>query len=183
MSPIRTPTAAPAPATAPATAAWRTHDELRPRSHTAARDPRTRSAVWSAWTEPDKLAQWFLPAPTIARIDRLEARPGGALVTSMSDDGAEFQPHMDACFLLAEPEERLVFTNAISSSWRPTDPDPVPLTAEITFAEHPDGTEYTVLLRHGNPTARARHEQLGFVEGWGSATAQLARLAEGAGTR
>ncbi|PJJ72137.1 uncharacterized protein YndB with AHSA1/START domain [Diaminobutyricimonas aerilata] len=137
-----------------------------------------RSTVWSAWTDAARLAQWFLPSPTIARVDRLEVRPGGALVTSMSDDGTVFVPHMDACFLVVEPGERLVFTNALDSTWRPTDPAPVPMTAEITFGEHPEGTQYGVLVRHGDPSARARHAELGFTEGWGGVTAQLARLVE-----
>jgi uncharacterized protein YndB with AHSA1/START domain len=53
------------------------------------------------------------------------------------------------------------------------------MTAEITFGEHPEGTDYRVVVRHGDPAARARHEQLGFVDGWGSVTAQLATLVEG----
>lgn len=137
-----------------------------------------RAALWSAWTEPDRFAQWFLPAPTILRVDRLEPRAGGGIVTAMSDDGVEFVPHMDACFLVVEPHERIVFTNAIDSAWRPADPAPVPLTAEITFREHPDGTDYTVVVRHGDRESRDRHDELGFAEGWGSVTEQLARLTE-----
>jgi uncharacterized protein YndB with AHSA1/START domain len=53
------------------------------------------------------------------------------------------------------------------------------MTAEITFGEHLEGTDYRVVVRHGDPAARARHEQLGFVDGWGSVTAQLATLVEG----
>ena len=69
-------------------------------------------------------------------------------------------------------------TNAIDRTWRPTDPAPVPMTAEIALGDHPDGTDYRVLVRHGDPAARARHEQLGFFEGWGSVTSQLAGVAE-----
>ena len=31
----------------------------------------------------------------------------------------------------------------------------------------------------GDPAARAKHEELGFVEGWGAVTKQLADVAEG----
>ncbi|MCY1136932.1 SRPBCC domain-containing protein [Actinoplanes sp. Pm04-4] len=138
-----------------------------------------RATVWRAWTDPDRFAQWWIPAPTVCRVDQLEARPGGGLVTRMSDDdGVTFAPHMDALFLLVEDEQRLVFTNAVDSSWRPTSPQPVALTAEITFADHPDGTDYRVLVRHGDPSAREHHEKLGFFEGWGAVTGQLATLAE-----
>jgi uncharacterized protein YndB with AHSA1/START domain len=120
-----------------------------------------------------------VPAPTVARVDRLDPRPGGALVTRMSDDGEAFVAHMDAAFLVVEERERLVFTNAIDSRWRPADPAPVAMTAEITFGEHPEGTDYRVVVRHGDPAARARHEQLGFLDGWGSVSDQLAAVAEG----
>jgi uncharacterized protein YndB with AHSA1/START domain len=35
-------------------------------------------------------------------------------------------------------------------------------------------------VRHGDPEARARHEELGFEDGWGTVAAQLAAVAEGA---
>jgi uncharacterized protein YndB with AHSA1/START domain len=138
-----------------------------------------RATVWRAWTDPSRLERWWVPAPTVARVDRLEVRPGGAFVSSMSDDGDVFVAQLDASFLVVDEHERLVFTNAIDSSWRPSNPAPVAMTAEITFGEHPEGTDYRVVVRHGDPAARARHEQLGFVDGWGSVTAQLATLVEG----
>lgn len=137
--------------------------------------PRT---VWRAWTEPDLLKRWWTPAPTLARVDRLEVRAGGAFVTSMSEDGHEYLPHTDSIFMVVEPETRLVFTNAIDSEWRPAVPAPVPMTAEISLTEHADGTDYRVVVRHGDPADRDRHEELGFFEGWGAVTAALAVLAE-----
>ncbi|WUI02915.1 SRPBCC domain-containing protein [Spirillospora sp. NBC_00431] len=142
-----------------------------------------RAVVWDAWTDPATLERWWLPAPSRCRVERLDVRPGGAFVTRMSDGGAEFVPHVDGTFLVVDELERIVFTNAIDSAWRPADPAPVPMTAEITLGEHPDGTDYRVIVRHGDPSARARHEKLGFAEGWGSVTAQLAALAESGATR
>ena len=137
-----------------------------------------RAVVWRAWTDPRRLEQWWVPAPTVARVDRLEARPGGALVTRMSDDGVEFVPHMDASFLVVDELERLVFTNAIDSRWRPAHPEPIAMVAEILLADHPVGTDYRVVLRHGDPAAGARHEEIGFFDGWSSVTGQLAVLVE-----
>lgn len=137
-----------------------------------------RASVWNAWTDADSLAQWWLPAPALCRVEKLEIEPAGAFVTRMSIDGAEFVPHLDACFLVVEERERLVFTNALDSSWRPAAGSPVPMTAEITLGDHPDGTDYRVLVRHGDPAARARHEELGFEYGWGSVTDQLTALVE-----
>ena len=142
-----------------------------------------RAVVWRAWTEPSQLEQWWVPAPAVARVDRLEARPGGAFVTRISEDGVEFGPHMDASFLVVDDRERLVFTNAVDSRWRPTRPDPIAMVAEIVLRDHPDGTDYRVVVRHGDPAARARHEELGFFDGWGAVTGQLAAFVEGAAVR
>lgn len=136
------------------------------------RAPRDR--VWAAWTDPDEIARWWLPAPLHCRVEQLAVVPGGAFVTSMSDDGIAFGPHVDACFVVVEPGERIVFTNALDSRWRPASPQPVSMTAEVTFGDHPQGTDYRVVVRHAGPGSRAHHDQLGFADGWGAVTAQLA---------
>jgi uncharacterized protein YndB with AHSA1/START domain len=137
-----------------------------------------RKQVWDAWTDPANLAQWWIPAPMRCRVERLDVQPGGAFVTSMSDDGDTFVPHLNACFLVVDEYERIVFTNSIDSEWRPASPAPVAITAEVVLRDHPDGTDYRVIVRHGDPAARARHAELGFADGWGTVTAQLAQLAE-----
>lgn len=134
--------------------------------------------VWDAWTTASLLQRWWTPAPTLTRVDRLDVRPGGGFVTQMSEDGQEYVPHTDSVFLLVEPRRRLVFTNAVDSHWRPTTPAPVAMTAEIVLGEHHEGTDYQAIVRHGDPDARRRHEQLGFFDGWGSVTAALAAVAE-----
>lgn len=137
-----------------------------------------RAVVWNAWTDPAVLERWWTPAPTRTRVDVLDARPGGGFVTRMSEDGHTYVPHTDAAFIVVEQGSRLVFTNAIDSGWRPAVPAPVPMTAEINLRDHPDGTEYVVIVRHGDSDARSRHERLGFFDGWGSVTDALIRLAE-----
>ncbi|MYW89156.1 polyketide cyclase [Amycolatopsis rubida] len=140
------------------------------------RAPRKR--VWDAWTDPASLARWWIPAPLRCRVEELDVRAGGAFVTRMSEDGDTFVPHLDACFLVVEDCERIVFTNALDRAWRPANPLPVAMTAEVLLRDHPDGTDYRVVVRHGDPAARERHAGLGFADGWGTVTAQLARVAE-----
>jgi uncharacterized protein YndB with AHSA1/START domain len=100
----------------------------------------------------------------------------------MSDDGVEFVAHLDATFLVVDELKRIVFTNAIDSAWRPTNPAPLAMTAEIIPSDHPNGTDYRIIVRHGDPAARARHQELGFADGWGMVTAQLAEVAETRGS-
>jgi uncharacterized protein YndB with AHSA1/START domain len=142
-----------------------------------------RAVVWRAWTDPARFAQWWVPAPAVCRVDRLDVRPGGAIVTQLSEDGVQFGPHLDATFLLVDQLERLVYTNAIDSTWRPANPAPIAMTAEISLADHPDGTDYRIVVRHGDPASRDLHEKIGFADGWGSVTQQLAEVAESEASR
>lgn len=135
-----------------------------------------RSAVWQAWTDPTQFAQWWIPAPALCRVQRMEVRPGGALLTEMSEDGKSFGPHMDACYLEVEEGRKLVLTNALSGGWRPAD-SPF-MTAVITLDDHDEGTAYRALVMHKDPETRAWHEEMGFFDGWGTVAAQLAALVE-----
>ena len=123
-----------------------------------------REAIWKAWTDPSRFAQWWVPEPAICKVLAMELRPGGALKTEISEDGGPFTPHLDACFLAIDERERIVFTNA--------------LTAIITLRDHPDGTDYVAYVMHKSNADRRMHEQLGFHDGWGTVIGQLATLVE-----
>ncbi|MFC3787016.1 uncharacterized protein YndB with AHSA1/START domain [Sphingopyxis italica] len=136
------------------------------------------AAVWDAWSDPAKLARWWIPAPIICRVDQLDLRPGGGFVTRMREEGAtDFQPHVDGCFLEAIPDERLVFTTVLTEGWQPVDPW-LALTAILTFEAKDGGTLYSARVLHKTPEESAKHEEMGFYEGWGTAIGQLAGLLE-----
>ncbi|AYJ50450.1 SRPBCC family protein [Rhodococcus sp. P1Y] len=135
-----------------------------------------RARVWAAWTTPSQLEQWWVPAPARSRVVELDLTPGGSFLTEISEGGGEFGPHIAGCFLAVDPLERIVFTNALVSGWRPAE-NPF-ITASITFAEHPEGTEYTALVKHKDTADAAQHRDLGFYDGWGTVTEQLAALTE-----
>jgi len=136
-----------------------------------------RSAVWHAWTDPDSFAQWWIPKPALCRVETMELVPGGALVTRMSENGGDFDPHLDACYLAVEPERKIVFTNALTGGWRPA-ADPF-ITAIITLTDHAEGTLYTARVMHKTSEVRQQHADLGFYDGWGTVATQLAALVEG----
>jgi uncharacterized protein YndB with AHSA1/START domain len=134
--------------------------------------------VWSAWTDPSSFAQWWVPAPAVCRVAEMDLRPGGALVTLISEDGGEFKPHLSGCFLDVAEQRRIVFTNALVGGWRPAE-HPF-MTAVITLEDHPEGTAYAAHVMHRNAADRNLHEEMGFQDGWGTVMEQLAALAEGA---
>lgn len=135
-----------------------------------------RSAIWKAWTDPARFERWWVPAPEICRVREMELRPGGSFRTEISSDGDEFRPHITGCFLAVDELERIVFTDALVGGWRPAESSFV--TAAITMKDHPRGTEYTATAMHRNVADRDEHERLGFQEGWGTVTRQLAELVE-----
>jgi uncharacterized protein YndB with AHSA1/START domain len=135
-----------------------------------------RAAVWSAWTDRASFEQWWVPAPAKCRVLEMELGPGGSFVTQISENGGDFTPHMNACFLAVDDLERIVFTNALTGGWRPAE-QPF-ITAVITFKDHPDGTDYLAHVMHKSNADRNMHEEMGFYDGWGTVVAQLAKLVE-----
>ena len=135
-----------------------------------------RPAVWSAWTDPASLEQWWVPAPARCKVLELDLRSGGSFLTQIREGTGDFVPHMKACFLAIDPLERIVFTNALVAGWRPAE-EPL-VTAIITLKDHPQGTEYAVHAMHKNKADRTLHDELGFHDGWGTVTKQLAELVE-----
>jgi uncharacterized protein YndB with AHSA1/START domain len=137
-----------------------------------------RAAVWKAWADPRCLEQWWIPAPMRCKVLALDLCAGGAFVTEMAEEGQGFVPHQSACFLAVDPMERIVFTNMLLGGWRPAEKPFLSLTAIITFSDHPDGTNYVAHVMHGKPDDRAKHEEYGFHDGWGTVAMQLANFVE-----
>ncbi|KQU97447.1 SRPBCC domain-containing protein [Devosia sp. Root105] len=135
-----------------------------------------RAAVWDAWTLPRQFEQWWVPEPAKCRAVRFEAVPGGPLVTEISEAGQPFAPHMNACFLIVEPQRRLIFTDALLAGFRPA-PNSF-ITAEITLDEMNGGTQYAARVMHSDRATRDKHAELGFYDGWGTVIEQLARFVE-----
>ena len=135
-----------------------------------------RAAVWHAWSDPACFAQWWTPAPAKCQVLAMELKPGGAFVTQISENGGEFMPHMNGCFLAVDEAERIVFTTCLVGGWRPAE-EPF-ITAMIRFADHPLGTEYVAHVMHKSNVERDSHVEMGFYNGWGTVIEQLAKLIE-----
>jgi uncharacterized protein YndB with AHSA1/START domain len=132
-----------------------------------------RELVWAAWTTPEHLMKWFVPAPWSLASVELDLRPGGKFNSVMrSPEGQEF-PNF-GCFLEVVPNERLVFTDALLAGFRPA-VTPF-MTAIVTFEKNGAGTRYTATALHNNEAKRNEHEEMGFHTGWGKAADQLIAL-------
>lgn len=133
-----------------------------------------RQALWRCWTEPELIKQWFTPRPWTTPVVEVDVRPGGAShMIFRGPDGEEFPNR--GIYLEVVPGERLVFTDAYTEGWMPS-AKPF-MTAIISFADEQGGTRYSARVLHWSAEDRARHEEMGFHDGWGKATDQLAEVA------
>jgi uncharacterized protein YndB with AHSA1/START domain len=131
------------------------------------------SRVWKAWSTPEHLEKWWIPAPIECRVVKLDLKPGGGFETRMREGGGDFQPHVEGCFLEVVPQARLVFTTVLTEGWRPFEPW-LALTAIITFTAEAGGTRYAARVLHRSAADARKHDEMGFQQGWGTAIGQLA---------
>ncbi len=130
-----------------------------------------RELVFRAWTEPERVAQWWGPKGFTNPVCDMDVRPGGALrIVMRAPDGTEY-PMTGVFREIVEPE-RLVFTNVA------VDPQGKPLLdglTTVTFAEHGDKTKLTLRTRATALIAAAAAMLEGMEQGW---TQSLVRLEE-----
>jgi uncharacterized protein YndB with AHSA1/START domain len=132
--------------------------------------------VFEAWTEPELLKQWFAPLPWTTPRAELDVRPGGAnIIVMRSPEGEDFPNR--GVYLEVVKNERLVFTDAYTSAWEPSQ-QPF-MTVVITFEDLGGKTRYTARVLHWTVADRESHEQRGFHQGWGKCADQLAVLLKG----
>jgi uncharacterized protein YndB with AHSA1/START domain len=129
--------------------------------------------LFRAWTEPALLKQWFAPLPYTTPTVELDVRPGGANLVVMRDpEGNEFPNR--GVYLEVVANERLVFTDAYTKAWEPSQ-KPF-MTVTLSFAPEGGKTRYTARVLHWTVADREAHEKMGFHAGWGLCTDQLAAL-------
>jgi uncharacterized protein YndB with AHSA1/START domain len=135
--------------------------------------PVTPARVWAAWTEIRHLEKWFAPSPWTTSDWDIDLRPGGSCSFVMrGPNGEEFANR--GCYLELVPERRLIFTDALGPNFRPA-PEPF-FTAIVDMEPHGDGTRYRAIAMHSDAAGRKRHDEMGFVEGWGKCLDQLVEL-------
>lgn len=136
----------------------------------------SREKLYRCWTEPALITRWFTPPPYETVRAENDVRPGGSsLVVMRSPEGVEMP--CPGVYLEVVPNERLVFTDAFTAAWEPSE-KPF-MTGILTFEDAGDGkTRYTARVRHWSVADCEQHAKMGFHEGWGIATDQLEALAK-----
>ena len=132
-----------------------------------------REKVYRAWTDPELLKQWFAPLPYTTPVADLDVRPGGANFIVMRGPDGKDMPNRGV-YLEVVPNERLVFTDAYVKAWEPSEKSFI--TVILTFEDQDGKTRYTARVQHWTVTDCEAHEKMGFHQGWGICTDQLAAL-------
>jgi uncharacterized protein YndB with AHSA1/START domain len=132
-----------------------------------------REKVFKAWTNPELLKQWFAPRPWTTPVAELDVRPGGSsLVVMRNPEGSEFPNR--GVYLEVIKNERLVFTDAYTKAWEPSE-KPF-MTVTVTLDDLGGKTRYTARVLHWTVADREMHEKMGFHGGWAQCADQLAAV-------
>jgi uncharacterized protein YndB with AHSA1/START domain len=108
-----------------------------------------RDLVFAAWTEPERLAQWWGPKGFTIKVANVDLRPGGMFLYGMTaPDGNEIWGK----FIYREitPPERMVFINSFSdenggTTRHPMAPTwPLQMLNVVTLTGHGDKTTLTL---------------------------------------
>lgn len=123
--------------------------------------------VWRAWTEPQRMAQWWGPKGFDCRIVKLELRPGGICHYHLtSPQGQEMWGKL--LYREIAPQERMVFIVSFSDeneaiTVHPLSPGwPQQILSTITFSEKNGKTTVSV---HWVPYEATEEERKVFEEG------------------
>ncbi len=132
--------------------------------------------VWLAWTTPKHLMKWFTPAPWKTIECDIDLRPGGVFRTKMQGPDGQVMDLPAGCYLDVVPNRRLIWTDALGPGYRPN--ANAFFTAALTFEPKGSGTVYTAHAMHRDPAGKKQHEDMGFLNGWGTALDQLVAYAK-----
>ena len=129
--------------------------------------------LYRAWTDPELLKQWFAPLPYTTPHAETDVRPGGASLIVMRGPEGPDMPNRGV-YLEVVPNEKLVFTDAYTEAWVPSE-KPF-MTVTLTFKDEGGKTRYTARVRHWTKEDTEAHEKMGFHVGWGICADQLTAL-------
>ena len=134
--------------------------------------PVSPRAVFDAWTDPESIKQWFAPRPFSIAECEVDLRPGGGFRTVMNDPEGNQMMDSTGCYLEIVPGERLVWTAALTTDYRPQAAD-LPFTAILELEATDGGCRYRAIALHQGPAGAEQHASMGFHDGWGTVVDQM----------
>lgn len=142
--------------------------------------PAPRALVWSAWTDPARLAAWWGPHDFTAPRCEVDARPGGLMRIDMRAPDGTIYP-MSGEFHELSPPERLVFTSAALDT---AGAKMFEVRQTVTLAERDGGTMLTlraevVAMHHPDAANYLSQMELGWSSSLDKFALRVREEAEG----
>lgn len=137
-----------------------------------------RAAVWRCWSEPSLLMEWYCPKPWRVTSSDMVLKPGGRMNNVMEGPNGERFENV-GCLLDMEAQRRLVFTDAYREGFVPAEKHF--MTGYVELSDEAGKTRMIWGARHANEGDMKKHLEMGFVDGWKAAAAQLEELAKSLG--
>ncbi|TDO94993.1 SRPBCC domain-containing protein [Flavobacterium sp. 245] len=135
------------------------------------------SNVWSAWTEPEILDQWWAPAPFKSKTKKMEFKEGGRRLYAMvSPEGDERWSFFE--YTSISPKTNFKHTSTFCDA----DENPIPNFGsslwDITFSEEGELTVVDILIKRDTLEEIEQIIAMGFKEGFTSALKGLDKILE-----
>lgn len=133
-----------------------------------------RESVWSAWTDPHEIAQWWGPTGFATRVEQLDLRPGGRFrYVMIAADGSEYPS--SGVFREVVPGQRTVATDEFDEGFEVAEMPVLPQGMVVTclFEDQGGGTRLTLRIAHPSAEDRRKHEEMGVIGGWQSSFDRL----------
>ncbi len=134
-----------------------------------------RELVWKAWTDPERVAQWWGPRMFTTPLCELDVRPGGAILIHMrGPKGTPFDMIMPMKGTYREIVglERIVYSSVAIEDAQ-GNPQLETLTT-VTFADHNGKTKLTLKVQVVKATPEAAGPLAGMEMGWNQSLDKLA---------
>ncbi|HET7681446.1 MAG TPA: SRPBCC domain-containing protein [Xanthobacteraceae bacterium] len=141
-----------------------------------------RDLVWKAFTEPQRMKEWWGPKGVTVIKSEMDLRPGGSYHYAMrTPDGQVMWGKM--AYREITPPSRMVFVNSFSdekggTTHHPMAPTwPLEMLSVFTFEEEGGKTRFTVTWTPLNPTEEERATfaagHASMQQGWGGTLDKL----------
>jgi uncharacterized protein YndB with AHSA1/START domain len=132
-----------------------------------------RERVYAAWAEPERMAQWFAPAPFELVVHRMDFRPGGRFRMAMrGPDGSDFP--FSGRYGEIVPGEKLTWAGELG------DGPPEQLTTVVTFKDEGGKTRLDARQTFHVITPDIEQALAGADAGWNMTLDQLTAYVAGA---
>ena len=133
-----------------------------------------RKLVFLAWTEEERVKQWWGPAGFDNPVCKIDARVGGKMDIHMRGPEGTVYP-MTATFTEIVPDEKMVFT---SGALHDQGAILFEILTTVTFVDAGKKTKLTLTARVVAARSEGAHHIGGMEEGWSGSLDKLVAYAE-----